>query len=52
MQIDNFNGVRHAITAIVVDDFGNLINLNDMYPFAETMYAAANSAENFVKQEH
>lgn len=52
MQIDRFNGTQHAIVALVVDDFGNLISLNDMYPFAATMYQAFDAAVRFVAQEH
>lgn len=46
MVLDNFFKA-HVIVAIVIDDFGNLISLNDM-PTA----AQINAAADFTRQEH
>lgn len=49
MQIDRFNGTQHAIVVLVVDDFGNLVSLNDS-AFDKTF--ALDSAARFIKQDH
>lgn len=40
------------IVALVVDDYGTLVSLNDMRPFAATMYQSFDAASRFIRQDH
>lgn len=44
-------GAPIVIMALVVDDFGNLLNLNDITP-AKTFYQAFDAAASFTQQAH